>query len=55
MADAGTVLEAEDILYVTGDFENVKRFVEDYLLAMLDTSILPKKHKTQPIHWIFMR
>jgi di/tricarboxylate transporter len=36
LADPGTVLQKEDILYVTGDFEKIKLFAEDYLLEMLD-------------------
>ena len=30
-----TVLQVEDILYVTGDFEKVQLFAEDYLLDIL--------------------
>ena len=41
MAEAGTLIEAEDILYVLGEFENVKRFVGENRLALLDT------HKTE--------
>ena len=36
LANPGTVLQKEDILYVTGDFEKIKLFAEDYLLEMLD-------------------
>ena len=36
LADPGTVLQKEDILYVTGDFEKIKLFAEDYLLEMQD-------------------
>ena len=31
-----TMLEVEDILYVTGDFDKVQLFAEDYLLEILD-------------------
>ena len=31
-----TVLQAEDILYITGDFEKIQLFAEDYLLEILD-------------------
>ena len=41
MAEAGTLIEAEDILYVLGEFENVKRFVGENRLSLLDT------HKTE--------
>lgn len=41
MAEAGTLIEAEDILYVLGEFENVKRFAGENRLSLLDT------HKTE--------
>ena len=53
LADPGTVLQKEDILYVTGDFEKIKLFAEDYLLEMLDEHTT-EEAKNSAIHWIFM-
>ena len=39
LADPSTVLQKEDILYVTGDFNKIKLFAEDFLLEMLDGHI----------------
>ena len=36
LAEPDTMLEAEDILYVTGEFDKVQQFAEDYLLDILD-------------------
>lgn len=36
LADPGTVLQTEDILYVKGDFEQVRRMAEDHVLEVLD-------------------
>lgn len=36
LAEPDTVLQEEDVLYVNGEAENVDRFVQDYLLEMLD-------------------
>lgn len=49
MAEAGTLIEAEDILYVLGEFENVKRFVGENRLSLLDT------HKTEGVCMIRTR
>lgn len=49
MAEAGTLIEAEDILYVLGEFENVKRFAGENRLSLLDT------HKTEGVCMIRTR
>ena len=36
LAEPDTMLEAEDILYVSGEFDKVQQFAEDYLLDILD-------------------
>ena len=36
MASQDTTLSAGDMLYVMGDFDNVSRFADDYLLAIID-------------------
>ncbi len=36
LAEPNTVMQEQDVLYVTGEVENVERFAEDYLLKMLD-------------------
>ncbi len=36
LAEPTTVMQEQDVLYVTGEVENVERFAEDYLLKMLD-------------------
>ena len=36
MASQDTALSAGDMLYVMGDFDNVSRFADDYLLAIID-------------------
>ena len=36
LASPDTVMQAEDVLYITGEVENVDRFAQDYLLEMLD-------------------
>lgn len=36
MAEPDTVMQEQDVLYVTGEVESVERFAEDYLLEMLD-------------------
>ncbi len=36
LAEPDTVMQEQDVLYVTGEVENVERFAEDYLLEMLD-------------------
>lgn len=44
LADPNTVLETEDILYVSGDFDRMKEFAEQYNLEMMDA------HKTEETH-----
>ena len=53
LADPSTVLQKEDILYVTGDFNKIKLFAEDFLLEMLDGHIT-EEAKDSAIHWISM-
>jgi len=36
LAEPDTVMQEQDVLYVTGEVESVERFAEDYLLEMLD-------------------
>ncbi len=36
LAEPDTVIQEQDVLYVTGEVESVERFAEDYLLEMLD-------------------
>ena len=36
LAEPDTVMQEQDVLYVTGEVESVERFEEDYLLEMLD-------------------
>ena len=36
LAEPDTVMQEQDVLYVTGEVESVERFAEDYLLDMLD-------------------
>ena len=36
LAEPDTVMQEQDVLYVTGEVESVARFAEDYLLEMLD-------------------
>ncbi|GHT73097.1 SLC13 family permease [Bacteroidia bacterium] len=36
LAEAGTVVAAEDILYVSGNFDNVKRFADEHQLVLMD-------------------
>ncbi len=36
LADPDTTLQAGDILYVTGDFHQVRQFADDYTLTLLD-------------------
>ena len=43
-----TVLQVEDILYVTGDFEKVQLFAEDYLLDILGLSLIHISEPTRP-------
>ena len=39
MPEHNVVMQKEDILYVTGDFNKIKLFAEDFLLEMLDGHI----------------
>lgn len=48
-----TMLEVEDILYVTGEFDKVQLFAGDYLLRSW-TTMQRKKQKVRLIRWIFM-
>lgn len=39
LAEPTTILKDEDVLYLTGEFENVKRFSKSYRLELLDTHV----------------
>ena len=46
LADPNTVLEAEDILYIKGNFDRVKRLANDYCLEMLDEHATEEADRT---------
>lgn len=47
--DGNTIIQEDDILYLLGEYENVKKFVTDNHLGLLRTQVLEKKDKKDPI------